>query len=49
MRRAMIEEVAKSVRDELCTTLQHRSEAVRKDHKRLTREVLESMRDLYED
>ena len=45
MRRAMREEVAKSIRDEFCATLQHRSEATRKDHKRLTREALDSMQD----
>ena len=45
MRRAMREEVAKSTRDELCAILKHRSEAMKKDHKRLTREALDSMRD----
>ena len=40
MRRAMREEVVKSIRDELCATLQHRSEDMRKDHERLTREAL---------
>ena len=48
-RRAMREEVEKSVRDEFCSTLQHRPEAMRKDHKQLTREELESTRDRYED
>ena len=43
-RRDMGEEMAKSVRDEFCATLQHSSEAMRKDHERLTREALESMR-----
>ena len=47
MRRAMREEVMKTVRDEFCATLQHRSEATRRDHERLTREALESMRDQY--
>ena len=32
MRRAIREEIAKIVRDELCATLQHRSEAMRKCH-----------------
>ena len=45
----MREEVAKSVRGEFCATLQHRSEAMRKNHERLTREALESMRDHNED
>ena len=45
MRRAIREEVAKSVRDEFCATLKHRSEAMRKDQKWLTREALESMSD----
>ena len=40
MRRAMREEVAKSVRDEFCATLQHRSEAMRKDNGRMTRKAL---------
>ena len=40
MRRAMGEEIVKSVRDEFCATLQHRSETMRKDHKRLTRGAL---------
>ena len=44
MKRAMREEVTKSVRDEFCVTLQHRSEAMRKDHEWQTREALESMR-----
>ena len=44
MRRATKEEVSKSARDKLCATLQHRSEAMRKDHARLTREALKSMR-----
>ena len=39
----------KIVRGELCATLQHRLEAMRKDHKRLMREALESTRDWYED
>ena len=47
--RAMREEVAKSVRDKFCATLQHRSEAMRKDHGWLTREALESMRDQYKE
>ena len=38
IKRAMREEITKSVRDKLCTTLQHRSEAIRKDHKCLTRD-----------
>ena len=45
----MREEVAKSVREELCTTLKHRLEAMRKYHERLTRDALESMRDWYKD
>ena len=45
----MREEVAKSVRNEFCATLQHRLESMRKDHGRLTREALNSMRDRYED
>ena len=44
MRRDMREEVAKSARDELCATLQHSLEAMRKHHKQLTRDMLESMR-----
>ena len=40
MRRDMIEEVAKIVRDEFCATLQHRSEAMRKDNGRMTRKAL---------
>ena len=40
MRRDMIEEVKKSFRCEFCATLQHRSETMRKDHKRLTRGAL---------
>ena len=44
MKRAMREEVTKSVRDEFCVTLQHRSEAMRKDHEWQTREALEFMR-----
>ena len=40
MRRAMKEEVAKIVRDKFYATLQHRSEAMRKDHERLTSEAL---------
>ena len=43
MRRVMGEEIAKSVRDEFCATLQHRLEDMRKDHERLTREALDSM------
>ena len=39
MRKDMREEVAKTVRDEFCTTLQHRSEAMRKYHERLTYEL----------
>ena len=49
MRKAMTEEVAKIIRKEFCATLQHRLEAMRKYHKWLTREALESMRDQYED
>ena len=49
MRRSMREEVVKSFRDEFCDILQHRSEDMRKYHKQLTREALESMRDWYED
>ena len=49
MMRSMKEEVMKSVRYEFCATLQHRLESMRKDHERLTREALESMRDPYED
>ena len=41
----MKSEVAKSVRDEFCATLQHRSKAMRKDHEPLTREALKSMKD----
>ena len=38
-------EAVKQARAEiLCATLQHRLEAMRKDHKRLTRKALESMR-----
>ena len=39
-RRAMREEVAKIFRKELFSTLQHRSEAMRKDNKVMTREAL---------
>ena len=49
MRRAMRNEAVKSVRDEFFATLQHRSEATGKYHKRPTREAMESMRDWYED
>ena len=49
MRRATREEVAKSVREKFWITLQHRSEAMRKDHECLTMEALESMKDRYED
>ena len=42
--RATREEVTKSTRDELCSTLQHMSEATRKDHKWLARDAMESMR-----
>ena len=49
IKRAMREEITKCVRDKLCTTLQHRSEAIRKDHKFLTREYLNSVRYRYKD
>ena len=49
MRRYMIEEFLKIVREKFCATLQHRLDSMRKYHKRLTREVLEYMRDSYED
>ena len=45
MRRDRRKEVAKSVQDEFCVTLEHRSEAMRKDHEQLTREAMYSMKD----
>ena len=44
-----IEEATKRVREKFCATLQHSLETMRKDHKRLKREALESMRDRYKD
>ena len=44
----MTDEVAKSVRDEFCATLQNRVEDMGKGNERVMREVLESMRGLYE-
>ena len=49
MRRSMREEVEKSARDEFCATLQHRSEATRKDCEQMIREALEFMRDWYKE
>ena len=49
MRRARRKEVAKSVQDEFCATLEHRSEAMRKDLEQLTREAMYSMKNRYEE
>ena len=45
MRRYMIEEFLKIVREKFCATLQHRLDSMRKYHKWMTREVLEYIRD----
>ena len=49
MMSATRDEVTKSVRDELFSTIQHRSEAMRKDNECLTREALDYMKDRYKD
>ena len=49
MKRFIREEFMKSARDELCATLKHGLDVMRKYHKRLTMEALGSMKDCYKD